>query len=87
MNLTKQNRRVITLTEPQVWTLIGVFSAAIFGIITFGFAGIRNEMKSLRSELISVMTTGFNAVEKRIEYLERDVQFLMRKEFGDSPNQ
>ena len=87
MNLTKQNRRVITLTEPQVWTLIGVFSAAIFGIITFGFAGIRNEMKSLKSELISVMTTGFNAVEKRIEYLERDVQFLMRKEFGDSPNQ
>ena len=87
MNLTKQNRRVITLTEPQVWTLIGVFSATIFGIITFGFAGIRNEMKSLRSELISVMTTGFNAVEKRIEYLERDVQFLMRKEFGDSPNQ
>ena len=34
------NRRVIELTEPQVWVLIGVFAAALFaliGIITTNF--------------------------------------------------
>lgn len=85
------NRKVITLNEPQVWTLIGVFSAAIFGVLTFGFsalrAEIRSEMNSLRSELSTKMEAGFESVNKRIDYLDRDVQYLMRREFGDSPNQ
>ena len=81
------NRKVITLTEPQVWTLIGVFSAAIFGVLTIGFAALRSEMKAMRNELLSKMESGFEAVNKRIDYLDRDVQYLMRREFGDSPNQ
>ena len=80
---TAHNRKVMTLTEPQVWTLIGVFSAAIFGVLTFGFASIRSEIRGLRGEMI----TRFDAVDKRIDYLDRDVQYLMRREFGDSPNQ
>ena len=82
---------MITLTEPQVWTLIGVFSAAIFGVLTFGFAAlrseIRSEMNALRTELSTKMEAGFDTVNKRIDYLDRDVQYLMRREFGDSPNQ
>ena len=50
------NEKVITLTEPQVWTLIGVFSAAIFGVLTLGFAAVRNEIRSsisgLRGEML-----------------------------------
>lgn len=79
------------MTEPQVWTLIGVFSAAIFGVLTFGFAAlrseIRSEMNALRTELSTKMEAGFDTVNKRIDYLDRDVQYLMRREFGDSPNQ
>lgn len=75
------------MNEPQIWTLIGVFSAAIFGVLTFGFAALRSEMKALRNELLTKMEAGFDAVEKRIDYLDRDVQYLMRREFGDSPNQ
>jgi hypothetical protein len=77
---------VITLTEPQVWTLIGVFSAAIFGVLTIGFAALRAEMKALRNELLTKMDAGFDTVNKRIDYLDRDVQYLMRREVGDSPN-
>ena len=86
------------MTESQVWTLIGVFSAAIFGVLTIGFAALRSELRNsingLRGELLgemsslrSEMNERFDVVEKRIDYLDRDVQYLMRKEFGDSPNQ
>ena len=86
------------MTEPQVWTLIGVFSAAIFGVLTLGFAALRSELRNsingLRGELlgeIQVLSarveSGFDTVNQRIDYLDRDVQYLMRKEFGDSPSQ
>ena len=81
------NGEVITLSEAQVWTLIGVFSAAIFGMLTVGFAALRAEMRALRNELTAKMDAGFDTVNKRIDYLDRDVQYLMRREFGDSPNQ
>lgn len=76
---------MITLTEAQVWTLIGVFSAAIFGMLTIGFASLRAEIRALRNELTAKMDAGFDSVNKRIDYLDRDVQYLMRREFGDSP--
>lgn len=52
------------MTEPQVWTLIGVFTAGMFGTITListmflrtmqnGFDGVRTEM---RNEFASVRT-------------------------------
>jgi len=46
---------VITVTEPQVWTIIGVLSASIVGMVTFGFTMllrvIRAEIGGLRNEL------------------------------------
>mgnify|MGYP000281680648 FL=1 len=67
---------MITLTEPQVWTLIGVFAAAIFGIQGIAISSFRREIQSMRNELISRMDSGFSQ-------LDRDVPFLMRREFGD----
>ena len=64
------------MTEPQVWTLIGVFAAAIFGIQGIAISSFRREMQSIRNELITRMDSGFTQ-------LDRDVQFLMRKEFGE----
>jgi hypothetical protein len=55
---------MLGMTEPQVWTLIGVFAAGMFGTITListmflrtmqnGFDGVRTEM---RNEFASVRT-------------------------------
>ncbi|MFF1539361.1 hypothetical protein ACFVWL_04760 [Microbacterium sp. NPDC058269] len=49
------------MTEPQVWTLIGVFAAGMFGTITLvstmflrtmqnGFDGVQREFDSVRGE-------------------------------------
>ncbi|MFJ6532864.1 hypothetical protein [Microbacterium sp. NPDC091662] len=49
------------MTEPQVWTLIGVFAAGMFGTITListmflrmmqnGFDGVRKEFEGVRTE-------------------------------------
>jgi hypothetical protein len=77
---------VLGLNEPQVWTLIGVFSAimvGVLGIVWSSFrslgAGLRSEMQSFRNEM------GFrlDSIGHRLDNLDRDVQFLMRKKFGD----
>lgn len=88
---------MLGLNESQVWTLIGVFSAITVGNLTIGFGSLRSEMKSeiksmnssLEAEIKSLavrMESGFEAVNRRIDYLDRDVQLLMRKEFGDNRN-
>lgn len=63
------------MTEPQVWTLIGVFAAAMFGMIgivsTLFIHVVKSEISGLRTEL-----TG------KIDNLDRDVQALMRHTFG-----
>ena len=76
-----ENRRVLTLTEPQVWTLIGVFGASIFGIQGIAISSFRREMQSIRNELKSEMSSMRNELIARMEQIDRDVQFLMRKEF------
>jgi hypothetical protein len=77
------NRSVITLTEPQVWTLIGVFAAAIFGMVTIVASSLRREMQSIRNEIISVRNELITRMDSRFDHLDRDVAFLMRKEFGE----
>jgi len=69
------------LTEPQVWTLIGVCGASIFGIQGIAISSFRREMQSIRNELKSEMSSMRNELITRMEQIDRDVQFLMRKEF------
>ncbi|HEY5224755.1 MAG TPA: hypothetical protein VIJ18_17120 [Microbacteriaceae bacterium] len=71
------------MTEPQVWTLIGVFATAVFGMITvvstLFVRIIRSEIGGLRGE----MAARFEAVDKRFDYLDRDVQALTKRVFGN----
>ncbi|MFH8251124.1 hypothetical protein ACH3VR_12210 [Microbacterium sp. B2969] len=66
------------MTEPQVWTLIGVFTALMFGMLTIVSTlfvqVVRSEIGGLRSEVRGIHT--------RIDALDRDVQALMRHIFG-----
>lgn len=68
------------MNEPQVWTVIGVFATALFGMLGFVFAMMTRTMKaefaSVRAEIAGLST--------RIDHLDRDVQFLMKREFGDN---
>jgi hypothetical protein len=77
------------MTEPQVWTLIGVFAAAVSGMITVvstlfvrvirsEIGGLRGEIGGLRGE----MNARFEAIDRRFDYLDRDVQALTKHVFG-----
>ena len=74
---------MIEVNEPQVWTLIGVFGTALFGMLTLMSTmfvrTLRTEIGSLRTE----MQAEFASVRTEIKYLDRDVQALSRRVFGD----
>ena len=73
-------RGMISVTEPQVWTMIGLMGAVFFGtmtlISTMFTRVVRSEISGLRGE----MNARFDAVNGRIDNLDRDVQFLMNRE-------
>ncbi len=81
LGLPGQNEEVIQLTEPQVWTLIGVFATSTFammGLITSMFTHVvRAEIGGLRGE----MNARFDATDRRLDGLDRDVQALTRRAF------
>ena len=85
------------MTEPQVWVLIGVFAAAMFGMIgivtssfnrtlTAAISGVRTEISGLRD----VMDARFDAVDAKFDakfdVLDRDIQALSRQVFGTDPH-
>ena len=72
---------MITVIEPQVWVLIGVFAAAMFGMIgivtssfnrtlTAAISGVRTEISGVRTEisgLRDVMDARFDAVDAKFD--------------------
>jgi hypothetical protein len=68
------------LNEPQVWTLIAVFSTALFGMMGFLLTGL---VRIMKAEFSSIKSE-FAILNVRIDNLDRDVQFLMRREFGEN---
>ncbi|MBM7826709.1 hypothetical protein JOD60_000767 [Microbacterium aurum] len=66
---------MLTMTEPQVWTLIGVFSALMFSMLgivsTLFIRVVRTEIGRLEMKM-----------DVRLDNLDRDVQALMRHTFG-----
>lgn len=70
-----ENGSVLAMTEPQVWTLIGVFAAVMFGMITIVSTLFVNVVRSEIRGLDAKLTT-------RMDNLDRDIQSLMRHTFG-----
>jgi hypothetical protein len=73
---------VLTMTDPQVWVLIGVLAAALFGMFTIVstlfIRVIRSEIAGLRGEMLG----RFDRLEQRVDGLDRDVQALVKHTFG-----
>ena len=84
------------MTEAQVWTMIGVFTTLMLGMLTvvstLFVRVLRSELGGVRSEigrvetkvdsLHSEMSARFEAVGARIDGLDRDVQALVKHTFG-----
>lgn len=73
------------MNEPQVWTLIGVFAAGLFGMITLvstlflhvvrsGIGGLHAEINGLHTEI--------GGIHRRLDRLDGDVNALMKHAFG-----
>jgi hypothetical protein len=80
---------VITVTEPQVWVLIGVFSAAIFGMIGIVTTSFNRTLTASIEGLRDTMNAKFEAVDAKfdalyvkLEAMDRDIQALSRHIFG-----
>ncbi len=59
------------MNEPQVWVLIGVIAAAMFGMITV-----------VSTLFIHVVKAEIGGLRSEIRTLERDVSALYRHTFG-----
>lgn len=59
------------MNEPQVWVLIGVFAATMFGMVTV-----------VSTLFVHVVKTEIRSVHHRIDTLHRDVTALYRNTFG-----
>lgn len=82
------NGRVIELTEPQVWVLIGIFATAVFGMLGWQKVTFNRTIESLRRELQAFresIDAKFEVVNHKIDSLDRDVQALTRHVFGTDP--
>ncbi|MGF6822353.1 hypothetical protein M2317_001257 [Microbacterium sp. ZKA21] len=70
------------MTEPQIWTMIGSFTALMLGMMTIVSTMfvrvLRTEIGSLRIE----MNVRFDSVNTRIDGIDRDVQALVKRNFG-----
>lgn len=70
------------LNDAQIWTMIGAFTALMFGMLavvsTLFVRVLRAEINGLRSE----MNARFDAVNVRIDGLDRDVQAIVKRTFG-----
>lgn len=88
---------VIELTEPQMWTVIGIFGASTIGMITListwfmrvmraEFRGLRGEfrgeIRALGSEITRI-DTRLDGIARRLDGLDRDVAALMRRALGE----
>lgn len=71
------NRGVIEVTEPQVWTLIGVFSAAVFAMLTVVSTLFVNIVRAEIGRVEGVLTA-------KIDNLDRDVQAIARRVFPEA---
>lgn len=66
------------MTEAQSWVLIGVFAMIFIGMLTWQTVHLSN---LFRAELGKLEL----GIEAKLAVIDRDIQALTRKVFGDDP--
>jgi len=70
------------MNDAQIWTMIGAFTALMFGMMTIVstlfIRVLRAEIGGLRSEVNGRL----DAMNTRMDGLDRDVQALVKRTFG-----
>ena len=66
------------MTEPQVWAMMGVFTALMIGMLTVVSTLF---IRVVRAE-IGRMDEKFGTVNAKLDNLDRDVQALVKHTFG-----
>lgn len=78
------------MNEPQTWAVIGIFASTLLGMAGFLVSSLNRTIRasisvldgkidSLRQE----MGVRFESLSGTIDHLDRDVQFLMKRELED----
>lgn len=81
------------MNDAQIWTMIGCFTALMFGMLTVvstlfirvvrtEIGGLRNEMNAQIGGLRNEMNARFDTVNTRIDGLDRDMQAVVTRTFG-----
>jgi hypothetical protein len=77
---------MLNVTEPQVWTLIGVFAAGLFGMLTLMSTMfvrvVRTEIGSVRGEIGTLRTemrTEIGGVRSEIDGLRTEMRTEIRR--------
>ncbi|WP_314426621.1 hypothetical protein [uncultured Microbacterium sp.] len=81
------------MTDAQIWTMIGCFTALMFGMLTVvstlfirvvrtEIGGLRNEMNAQIGGLRGEMNARFDTVNTRIDGLDRDMQAVVKRSLG-----
>lgn len=74
---------MLTLNEPQIWAVIGTFAATLFGMLGFLMTSMQRTIKTEIGSLRIEMNARFDSLSGRIDHLDRDVRFLMKRELED----
>lgn len=81
-----QTGSVVTMNEPQIWTIIGVLAAALFAVITFMATMLlqvmKTEFKAVRAEFSGELGKFRTEVTAKFDLLDKDIQALTKHVFG-----
>ncbi|MFT4137153.1 hypothetical protein [Microbacterium sp.] len=70
------------MTEPQAWTLIGVFAAGLFGMLTIVSTLFVRILRAEIGRLDGKIDALSDKFDTKLDPLGRDVQALMRRTCG-----
>lgn len=70
------------MTEPQVWTLIAVFTALMVGVLTLISTMFVHVVRSEIGRIDTKIDALSDRFDSRLDDLDRDVQALIKHTFG-----
>lgn len=81
------------MTEPQIWTIIGVFAATLVALVTIVTQSFTRSISSLRDEMVlrfehqgekfGRLETRMDRLEKRVDDIDRDMLAISKRLFPE----